>query len=61
MDYDLRRALEAIERCDPDGGEIEPTETAYAVHKAWAIDRYGEAVWKTYVRGGWGDYGLDIV
>lgn len=48
MNSELYSALRAIQSCDPDGGETEPTEAAYAVHKAWAIARFGPEVWKIY-------------
>lgn len=48
-------ALRAIMGRDPDGGQTEPTEAAYAAHKAWAIDAYGTEVWGVYVAGGWDD------
>ena len=55
MDSELYHQLKAIEARDPDGGEREPTEAAYAYHEKWAIETYGREVWKTYITGGWGE------
>lgn len=49
------RQLREIMRRDPDGGETEPTEAAYAAHRAWAIGTYGPSLWETYSEGGWDD------
>jgi hypothetical protein len=51
----MLRALRVIEDHDPDGGEIEPTEAAYAAHQAWAIEAFGPKVWAIYAAGGWAD------
>lgn len=48
-------ALKMIERCDPDGGEREPTEADYAAHEAWAVASFGRDTWETYRAGGWGE------
>lgn len=48
-------ALYAIQHADPDGGERKPTDEDYAAHKAWAIRNFGEAVWRIYATGGWGE------
>jgi hypothetical protein len=53
MVYD-REALMIIQNADPDGGTVEPTEEAYAAHRAWALGQYGEDIWVTYAAGGWG-------
>lgn len=47
--------LRAIERLDPDGGEREPTQDDYDAHRAWAIRMFGEATWRAYQAGGWGE------
>lgn len=53
MDDSTRAQLQAIMHRDPDGGETEPTEAAYAAHRAWAIEAFGPAVWALYTAGGW--------
>ncbi|MFG3710911.1 hypothetical protein [Micromonospora sp. NPDC047730] len=54
-DGNLYDALKAIERCDPDGGERQPTEADYVAHERWAVQTFGQSVWDTYRRGGWGE------
>ena len=54
-DMPLVEALNTIERCDPDGGEREPTHADHAAHRQWAINRFGQAVWDRYERGGWAE------
>lgn len=51
----MREALRAIQACDPDGGETEPTEAMYRAHKTWALQAFGPEVWATYAQGGWDD------
>lgn len=56
MEQELYHALKAIESADPDdpdGGEREPTEAAYAYHEKWAVDTFGRDVWEWYAAGGW--------
>jgi len=47
--------LKAIERCDPDGGEVEPTPANYGAHERWAVASFGREVWEHYQKGGWGE------
>lgn len=54
LDIDEYEALRIIERCDPDGGEREPTDADHAAHERWAIARFGREVWDRYRQGGWG-------
>lgn len=54
--YSERKALLDIQRNDPDGFPWEPTPQRKAEHRRWAIESYGVALWKRYVRpGGWDD------
>lgn len=48
--------LKAIMSADPDGGEVEPTQEAYAAHRRWAVTSYGQAMWTLYRTGGWSDH-----
>lgn len=53
MESERYHQLKAIEAADPDGGEREPTEAAYAYHEKWAIETYGRDAWEHYIGGGW--------
>ncbi len=46
--------LMAIQRCDPDGGEREPTEEDYAAFARWVVATFGQDAWDRYAAGGWG-------
>lgn len=56
--YDM---LKAIESCDPDGGEVKPTEADYDRHRVWAVNSFGVGVWDIYRAGGWSDWRGDVV
>lgn len=55
MTYVSQETLKAIMARDPDGGEVEPTPTAYAIFEAWAIEAYGRDAWEVYRAGGWAE------
>lgn len=50
---DLRNELRDIERSDPDGGSVQPTEADYARHEDASVQAYGREVWDIYRAGGW--------
>ena len=37
-----------IARCDPQGGDHEPTQAAMDAHREWAIRTYGIETWRSY-------------
>lgn len=55
MIYVDKRTLYAIQSTDPDGGETEPTDAAYAAHESWAVATFGRDAWNAYRRSGWDD------
>lgn len=53
MTYVPTETLDYIQRFDPDGGSVQPTDADYTAFQKWVRDTYGDAVWDVYRAGGW--------
>lgn len=51
MIADSTAMINNIRANDPDGGEVEPTESAYDAFRNWVITTYGPGVYAAYING----------
>ncbi len=51
--------LRAIQKYDPDRGDVMPTPEMYDAHERWARETYGDAAWTAYTTTQWADHYQD--